>query len=334
MQVINSITIVVHALSLVPRDLGDDAMPAAKRFAEKLREEIEQHWPEADVTITVLNEKNGDFVSDNITVLSIDGREMDTDDVEAVYMSVWEDGASELWPDAETLGKRLAADVAAAESLEDLAELLNNAVDAGLHVDRIPGLDMAALPTFGGPEPDDTRGIYSWDAERFLAPDGDPDAPWALFDREDAEPVEVEAAWFAEEIQDVCAASEWLDENGLDGDETLTVHPDGSIGVDGGGSIVGTHETYRLCVEAIAEDEDDDEEFLLIIETTGDMDLNDRAAADLMIDGLPPLAEDHLAWDWSGSQLRMRLQGAPTAGAWLEIEALEWVKSVRAGTDW
>ena len=31
---------------------------------------------------------------------------------------------------------------------------------------------MADLPTFGGPEPDDTTEIWSWDAERWLAGSG------------------------------------------------------------------------------------------------------------------------------------------------------------------
>jgi len=246
-----TITITVHAASLTPhtaysdtQDLGSEAMQAARRFLARLEIALSDEYPDSNIRTLLRHGRSGDYLSE-----CIDAPADIAADVESLYLSVWEDGADRLWMDDAELGKRLATEIANASSLDELASLLNNAVDAGLHVDRIPGLDMAALPTFGGPEPADTRGIYSWDADHFLAPDGDPDEPWALFEREDVGPVEVEASWFAEEIQDVCAASEWLDENGLDGCETLTVHPDGSIGVDGGGSIQGTHETYRLCVE-------------------------------------------------------------------------------------
>ena len=36
-------------------------------------------------------------------------------------------------------------------------------------------LDMTSLPNFGGPEPADTTGIWSWDATRLLVGDGSAD---------------------------------------------------------------------------------------------------------------------------------------------------------------
>lgn len=46
------------------------------------------------------------------------------------------------------------------------------------------GYDVTALPDFGGTEPWDTSGIYSWDADRILVADG---TAWAIEDREPAD---------------------------------------------------------------------------------------------------------------------------------------------------
>lgn len=35
------------------------------------------------------------------------------------------------------------------------------------------GVDLTSLPTFGGEEPSDTQGVYSWDEGRLLIDDGD-----------------------------------------------------------------------------------------------------------------------------------------------------------------
>lgn len=46
--------------------------------------------------------------------------------------------------------------------------------------------ELASLPTFGGAEPDDTAGIYSWDATRLLVGPGGaahPDRPFAIVAR-------------------------------------------------------------------------------------------------------------------------------------------------------
>lgn len=44
--------------------------------------------------------------------------------------------------------------------LDELLEVLNN--------DSISVDDMTSLPTFGGDEPQDTQGIWSWDETRWI----------------------------------------------------------------------------------------------------------------------------------------------------------------------
>lgn len=82
-----------------------------------------------------------------------------------------------------------------APALDDLAEMLN-ATSAARHrwecdgafdlevlrVDEI--YDVAELPTYGGDEPQDTMGIYSWDETRLLYCDGPNDAPWVISPRQ------------------------------------------------------------------------------------------------------------------------------------------------------
>lgn len=67
---------------------------------------------------------------------------------------------------------RLAAFTAATgctpTTLEDLAIALSDAARSG--VDE--AIDWSALPTFGGIEPADTCGIWSWDAVSLLVGDG------------------------------------------------------------------------------------------------------------------------------------------------------------------
>ena len=58
-------------------------------------------------------------------------------------------------------------------NLDDLANLLNLAAGAGLDLgQRLGEVDMCCLPTFGGDEPMDTIGVWSWDADRELVHDG------------------------------------------------------------------------------------------------------------------------------------------------------------------
>lgn len=61
-----------------------------------------------------------------------------------------------------------------APTLDDLATLLNERegeLDDDTRLEDV--VDLAALPTYGGAEPADTAGIYSWDAEWFLVPGDD-----------------------------------------------------------------------------------------------------------------------------------------------------------------
>ena len=67
---------------------------------------------------------------------------------------------------------------AACPTLAALAEALNG-LEAVLTTDeelsswggRRSPLDTTSLPVFGGPEPDSTDGIYSWDEAGFLVPE-------------------------------------------------------------------------------------------------------------------------------------------------------------------
>lgn len=64
-----------------------------------------------------------------------------------------------------------------AASLEDLGILLCNATEAG----RIDEIDTTSLPTFGGPDVEDTMWVYSWDADNCLVP-GSEDH-WVIYPR-------------------------------------------------------------------------------------------------------------------------------------------------------
>tara|TARA_R110000868_G_scaffold12045_1_gene58478 strand:- start:42 stop:488 length:447 start_codon:yes stop_codon:yes gene_type:complete len=67
--------------------------------------------------------------------------------------------------------------IAAATSLDDLADILNSHPSLDELGDGEPRLDevadLAGLPTFGGTEPADTSGIWSWDETRLLVTGGD-----------------------------------------------------------------------------------------------------------------------------------------------------------------
>lgn len=58
-----------------------------------------------------------------------------------------------------------------ADSLDTLLatlEALSESHELTIELER----ELANLPTFGGVEPSDTRGVYSWDATRLLVPCG------------------------------------------------------------------------------------------------------------------------------------------------------------------
>ena len=62
-------------------------------------------------------------------------------------------------------------------SLEELASILTDhalRISAAEAAGEVPPaeLDLSDLPTFGGAEPLDTLGVWSWDAESLLVGDG------------------------------------------------------------------------------------------------------------------------------------------------------------------
>ena len=50
--------------------------------------------------------------------------------------------------------------------LNELCNTLNNA-----SYEEIQDIDLSDLPTFGGEEPADTRGVWSWDEKNLLVSD-------------------------------------------------------------------------------------------------------------------------------------------------------------------
>lgn len=70
-------------------------------------------------------------------------------------------------PDLDALAEALRAFWEAIEKArsDDEADPLDVDAENAL---RVRGVDLADLPTFGGEEPADTRGIWSWDATRLL----------------------------------------------------------------------------------------------------------------------------------------------------------------------
>lgn len=63
-----------------------------------------------------------------------------------------------------------------AHDLDDLRAALNHADRTGWALNEI-GVDLTKLPRFGGVEPQDTTGIWSWDEGRFLIHIPDEEAP-------------------------------------------------------------------------------------------------------------------------------------------------------------
>jgi hypothetical protein len=75
------------------------------------------------------------------------------------------------------------------ETLMELLDNLNEAESAladeaeqrGIDWTDIAQIDTSSLPTFGGPEPSDTFGIYSWDEDSYLVLAND--GSWTIVDR-------------------------------------------------------------------------------------------------------------------------------------------------------
>lgn len=59
-------------------------------------------------------------------------------------------------------------------TLDELCDAVNDDVRTGLprETGETGPIDMSSLPTFGGAEPDDTGGIWSWDETRLLVGSG------------------------------------------------------------------------------------------------------------------------------------------------------------------
>jgi hypothetical protein len=79
--------------------------------------------------------------------------------------------------------------IAGSTSLIELMDNLNSAETAlsqeaerhGVDWTDIANIDTTSLPIFGGPEPNDKTGIYSWDEDSYLIPDND--GSWTIVDR-------------------------------------------------------------------------------------------------------------------------------------------------------
>ena len=84
-----------------------------------------------------------------------------------------------------TLAGTWSARVMTAETLDELCAVLNEFEDTrgddDTHEDH--GVDCAGLPTYGGPAPADTNGVWSWDETRalYVAEDGS----WYVDERTD-----------------------------------------------------------------------------------------------------------------------------------------------------
>ena len=72
------------------------------------------------------------------------------------------------------------------QDLTELAEYLNGLErDASLDETRVAErVDLTRLPTYGGEQPRDTIGVYSWDVDSLLYYDGPAHRPWVISPRE------------------------------------------------------------------------------------------------------------------------------------------------------
>lgn len=61
-----------------------------------------------------------------------------------------------------------AKDITTAASLRILCDALNGFVPASKHSRLEDEVDLCNLPTYGGEAPNDTTGIWSWDADSVL----------------------------------------------------------------------------------------------------------------------------------------------------------------------
>ena len=83
--------------------------------------------------------------------------------------------------------------ISTADSLYQLCDRLNEMLEWGnkhqgtttgdLRKDIVESIDTTDLPVFGGEEPADTEGIYSWDEDSYLIPGGDYRDDWQIVPR-------------------------------------------------------------------------------------------------------------------------------------------------------
>jgi hypothetical protein len=83
--------------------------------------------------------------------------------------------------ECESTLDEIAVRIRNASNLRELRDAINEfrqLSDEGADVEnalKVRGVDMCALPLFGGPEPSDTTNIWSWDADSLLIADTDGD---------------------------------------------------------------------------------------------------------------------------------------------------------------
>lgn len=87
----------------------------------------------------------------------------------------------------DVIAAEIEAEIASAEDIFDLRDALNRAADAPADVQHYIDLKPAAFRTFGGTEPADTEGIFSWDADHLLVPDSRRGRGWAIVEREEVQ---------------------------------------------------------------------------------------------------------------------------------------------------
>ncbi len=76
------------------------------------------------------------------------------------------------------------AQISKTNTLNELTELLNRfeSLDSDDDQQEYKNIDLSNLPVFGGEEPDDTEGVYSWDEENVMIPGN---SGWEIVSREE-----------------------------------------------------------------------------------------------------------------------------------------------------
>lgn len=77
----------------------------------------------------------------------------------------------------------MTARINAAQNLSDLHNTIKSGLEQMDEQDR-KNFDLSGLPTFGGVEPADTHGVWSWDANSVLIGDGSV-SDWRIVSRQE-----------------------------------------------------------------------------------------------------------------------------------------------------